>query len=118
MCLDIGIAIFKKMLKLYTVYFHRFVKKWKNFLFLCKQKRRFPLALAPFPPQAELICILRFEKALKARRKKTIKYWSYNMDKEDDHHVIKQFRLIIFLTLFATLGAGNIVLLPDKNCSL
>jgi hypothetical protein len=65
--------------------------------------------LAPFPPQAELIWILRLEKALKARRKKMIKYWSYNMDKEDDHHVIKHFRLIICMTLYATLGAGNIV---------
>jgi hypothetical protein len=39
----------------------------KNEIF---SKRGFPLALAPLPPQAELIWILRLEKALKVRRKK------------------------------------------------
>jgi hypothetical protein len=64
--LDISITILKKKLKLY---FYRFVKKWKNDFF-GNTKRRFPLALAPFPPQAELIWILKLEKALKARKEK------------------------------------------------
>jgi hypothetical protein len=46
----------------------RFAKKWKNDFFV-NIKRRFPLALAPLPPQAELIWILRLEKALKEGKK-------------------------------------------------
>jgi hypothetical protein len=41
--------------------------------------------------------------------KKSIKYWSYKVD----HHVIKYLRLIIFITLFAILDAGNIVSPPS-----